>query len=359
EPGDGAGVRRVVSPHPAHHAAGDRPHPAGRVRLRGLRAAAERDLHLRPASPGGLTRSEDVGLAVAVGDDRQAGLEPLVHAAADVDRLEAVGVEPLADLEAAAAGAADDVHRVVGLGELVEVLHQRARREVLGVLGVAGVPFVLLAHVDEVRALGDGGRSDGLEIHGASLTAVPVAGESRRAQAVGRPAREGAGRPPTVRAVAQAPRTARRRTSGEATSTAAITSAYAAITLTRYCTATSGSFGAPSTAEITISAVRVARRELSTTGTAISAIRARCSWPTSAPAMCWARSTGAWSITRAVWETPVLTAASTAAIPRVSTPPVDMAVAIIASSGPVLRVISETMVRNPAITRAKVIPETA
>src|SRR5699024_8572196 len=282
EPGDGAGVRRVVSPHPAHHAAGDRPHPAGHVRLRGLRAAAERDLHLRPASPGGLTRSEDVGLAVAVGDDRQAGLEPLVHAAADVDRLEAVGVEPLADLEAAAAGAADDVHRVVGLGELVEVLHQRARREVLGVLGVAGVPFVLLAHVDEVRALGDGGRSDGLGIHGASLTAVSGAREgpreSRRARADGRPAREGTGRPPAVRTAAQAARTASRRTSGEATSTAAITSAYAAITLTRYCTAASGSLGAPpNTAEITISAVPVARIELSTTGTAISAIRARCS----------------------------------------------------------------------------------
>src|SRR5699024_7791172 len=150
------------------------------------------------------------------------------------------GVEPLADLEAAPAGAADDVHRVVGLGELVEVLHQRARREVLGVLGVAGVPFVLLAHVDEVRTLGDGGRGDGLEVHGASLTAVPA-----RAKADGRPAREGTGRPPAVHAAAQAARTASRRTSGEATSTAAITSAYAAITLTRYCTATSGSLGAP------------------------------------------------------------------------------------------------------------------
>ena len=44
--------------------------------------------------------------------------------------------------------------------------------------------------------------------------------------------------------------------------------------------------------------------------------------------MCWARSTGAWSITRAVCVTPVLTAARTAAMPRVSRPPVDMAVAI-------------------------------
>src|SRR5699024_4425987 len=158
----------------------------------------------------GLTRSEDVGLAVAVGDDRQAGLEPLVHAAADVDRLEAVGVEPLADLEAAAAGAADDVHRVVGLGELVEVLHQRARGAVAGVLRGAGVHVVRPAWSDRRRAGGDGGGSDGHGIAGAGLAPVPGAREgpreSRRARADGGPAGEGTGRPPAVRTAAQAAR---------------------------------------------------------------------------------------------------------------------------------------------------------
>ena len=78
--------------------------------------------------------------------------------------------------------------------------------------------------------------------------------------------------------------------------------------------------------------------------------------------MCWARSTGAWSITRAVCVTPVLTAARTAAMPRVSRPPVDMAVAIIRSStarAPSAGTIVASVVRKPAMTRAKVIPETA
>ena len=75
--------------------------------------------------------------------------------------------------------------------------------------------------------------------------------------------------------------------------------------------------------------------------------------------MCWARRRGAWSITRAVWVTPVLTAASTAAIPRVSRPPVFIAVNSMASSGfEASPSVAET-VRNPATTRAKVMPETA
>src|SRR5699024_11505724 len=73
----------------------------------------------RPERVGG-DCSDDGGPAVAVGDDRQIRLQPQVHAAADVDRVEAVVVQPLGDLDAAPAGAADDVQILVVLGQLVE-----------------------------------------------------------------------------------------------------------------------------------------------------------------------------------------------------------------------------------------------
>src|SRR5699024_6428576 len=112
------------------------------------------------------------------------------------------------DLEAAPAGAADDVQLVIVLGQLLEVLQQGAGGQVLRAGRMARIPFVLLAHIDEMRALGHVLRGDGLHVHALQPSPGPRGG----GPAGGRP-------------TAHAARSANRFTSGEATSTAAITSA--------------------------------------------------------------------------------------------------------------------------------------
>src|SRR5699024_838110 len=94
-------------------------------------------------------------LGVALGDDRLAVVQvPGPHAAGDVDRVEAVRVEPRDGLARAAAGAADDVD-VDAVGQLAVAGGQVRQRDADGTVDVAGRPLVVLADVEDGCAAGD------------------------------------------------------------------------------------------------------------------------------------------------------------------------------------------------------------
>ena len=78
---------------------------------------------------------------------------PRVRAAVDIDDVPAFRVlEVLADLHAAPACMADDVDIAVGV-DFIDSVNEFAHRDVGGALGVLGVPFVVLADVDELGVL--------------------------------------------------------------------------------------------------------------------------------------------------------------------------------------------------------------
>lgn len=80
---------------------------------------------------------------------------PTIRSALDVDDVPALGVlQVLAYLHAAPAKVADDVDIAVRVN-LVEALDKFAHRNVRGALSVLGVPFVVLADIDELGILWD------------------------------------------------------------------------------------------------------------------------------------------------------------------------------------------------------------
>src|SRR3712207_3961636 len=130
--------------------------------------------------PGALPRlSAHEGLLAGLAHHRPAGRLPLPHAAAHVDRVVAVGVEPGGHAGRTPAAAAGDVERV-GLGQLLQPRRDLAHRDVGSAVDVAGHPLVVLTHVEDDGVLGHvaGGHGRGLLRHHASHRATGAVGGS-------------------------------------------------------------------------------------------------------------------------------------------------------------------------------------
>lgn len=114
-----------------------------------------------------------VPLVVWVNHGAALGL-PRVRAAVDVDDVPALGMlQVLADLHAAPTRVANDVDIAIRV-DLIDTFDEISHWDVGGALGVLGIPFVVLADVDELGVFRYFG---GLYVlHAHQLTRVPVRG---------------------------------------------------------------------------------------------------------------------------------------------------------------------------------------
>src|ERR1700730_2554910 len=95
---------------------------------------------------------------------RTPGRRPVLHAARDVDRLPAGRGESLRGARGAAAGPADHVDRLV-LRYLAAASAELTEWDVPGTGRVARRPLLVLAHIQQPRALWHAGRRDFLNLY--------------------------------------------------------------------------------------------------------------------------------------------------------------------------------------------------
>src|SRR4051812_9464448 len=129
-----------------------------------------------PARDGAL--ADEGGLAGLAHHGPAGGL-PVPHAAADVDRVEAVLVQPRGHPGGAAAGATGDVERVT-LGQVVEASRDVAHPDVGRALDVAGHPLVVLTDVEDDGILGHLRGGHGRDLHRHHALHHATAGERSR-----------------------------------------------------------------------------------------------------------------------------------------------------------------------------------